>query len=224
MKKLFLILTAFLSITALSACGQRAEKTSKHKVDSKAHQLNDSAISLTMKSQDSLTYVKAISLLNQATAIDSDYYFAYWNKLAFQSQLEQYDKALLTTKQLLRLKPNAPDYYLSIGMLYEKTGDTTSANKYFHTGLSLYNNLLDTMSTKNKSYNILLMNKSLNLILVGQEKKGNEILKQLYDRQIDETFKEFYSSFMNKSRKEIIDNYINRKPSYSMKIKLTDNH
>ena len=191
-----------LLLTGFYACGQQSENK-KHVVDPKARQLNDSATSIAMHAQD---YNKAISLLDQATQIDSNYLTAYANKLSFQLELKQFDKALATAKNLNRIKPEAPEYFVSIGLIYEHMGDTTSSNKFFNEAVNRYNKILDTMSTVNKDYDLLLMNKAVSLILVGQQQKGNDILKGLYDKQKDESYREMLSSFMNKSRKDILDN------------------
>ncbi|MFI5163964.1 MAG: tetratricopeptide repeat protein [Bacteroidia bacterium] len=200
--------------SALVACGQQSSQTKKHKVDSSARQLNDSAVALTQTFFDSLNYVKAIALLDKATAIDSDYYIAYWNKIAFQSQIKQYDKALVTSKEMIRLKPKTPDFYQRTGILYEIVGDHISADKYFHNALALYDNILDTMKTSNKNYDMLLMSKGVNLIMLGQQQKGNDILKRLYDTQADTLYKEMTASFMNKSKTELLDTYRQNKYSH----------
>jgi tetratricopeptide (TPR) repeat protein len=197
-----------LLLLTLTACGQNS-KTNKHVIDPKARQLNDSAVALT-RSFDSLDYVKAIALLDKATTIDTNFYTAYWNKLAFQSQLGQYNNALQTAKQLKRIKPNAPDFYVTTGMLYEKTGDSISAQSQYKEALIRYDKILDTMDIKNKDYDMLLMNKGVSLILVGQQTKGNDIIKKLYDKQTDVAYKEMFEMFLNKSRQEILDNYKTR--------------
>jgi tetratricopeptide (TPR) repeat protein len=193
--------TIYLLFLTLIACGQ------KDMVDSEARKLNDSAVALTMKSFDSSAYADAILLLDKATAIDSNYYTAYWNKYSFQWTLKQYDKALVTAKHLNRIKPDAPDYYVSIGLLYEKLGDTVSARQHFKDALVRYNNILDTMDSKNKNYDNLLINKAVNLIFAGQQTEGNEMLKQLYEKHKDDMYAQAIEMFMNKSRQEIIDGF-----------------
>jgi len=192
--------TFLLLFSGLFSCGQTI---SKHTTNPYAKKLNDSAMREASHMNDS-GYQKTILLLDQATTIDSNYFMAYWNKLIFQSQLKQYDKAIVTAKNLIRIKPMAPDLYLTCGGLYERISDTLSAKDAFQKALSLYNNLLDTMSVGNRYYDMLFMNKAVDLIMLGEPIKGNELLKQLYDRQTDEAYKELTLSFMNKSRDELL--------------------
>lgn len=154
-----------------------------------------------MKQQD---YARAIALLDQATQIDSNFLTAYANKLSFQLQLKQFDNALQTAYSLNRINPNAPDYYVTIGLLYHIKGDTGSSKEYFTGAAVRYDKILDTMSMANKSYDMLLMNKAVNLVLIGQQKHGNDILKELYERQKDEAYREMLALFLNKTKDEII--------------------
>lgn len=195
-------LVLFLLI-GFSACSQQPEKK-KYSIDPRARQFNDSAISITMYSQD---YKSAIQLLDEAIKIDSNYYIAFVNKLSFQVELNQFDKALETAKELHRIKPAAPDNFSLIGMLYEKIGDTLLSKQYFKDAGAQFNKILDTMNVKNKYYEILLMNKAVNLIFMGDQQKGNDMLKQLYNKTNDEAYREMLASLINKSRQEILDNF-----------------
>lgn len=148
-----------LIIAGLHSCtnGQPGN-SKKHIEDSKARQLNDSAIKLIGKGG---SYEQAILLLNKATEIDSDYFTAYWNKIAYQNKLKKYSSALKTATELNRLRPNMPEYYVTVGMLAEKTGDTISCNKYYKDGLAHFNNILDTMNEKSKNYGTFMMDKAI---------------------------------------------------------------
>lgn len=173
-----------------------------------AIRLNDSAMKVIVQRKD---YSEAISLLNQATQIDSDYYLGFANKLYFQLEEKQFDSALKTAKNLSRIKPGAPDYYVIIGVLNDLTGDSVSANKFYSEASTRYNAILDTMSSSNKEFDILSMNKAINLVLIGQQQRGNEILIKLYKKQNDSNYKELIASFMNKSKKKIMELYTNNK-------------
>ena len=89
--------------------------------------------------------------------------------------------------------------------------DTISSQKYFQQSEIRYEKILDTMNTVNKNYNNTLMNKGVNLIIIGQQQKGNDILKQLYDKEKDSFRKEMLASYMDKSKQEILDYYSQRK-------------
>jgi tetratricopeptide (TPR) repeat protein len=193
--------TIIFLLFGLFSCGQTI---SKHTVNPYARKLNDSALRMTLQTNDSC-YQKAIFLFDQATAVDSNYFLAYWNKLVFQCQLKQYKKAVITSENLIRIRPIAPDLYFTRGGLYERINDTLSAKIDFQKALSLYDNILDTMSVGNRDYDMLFMNKAVDLIMLGEQIKGNELLKQLYDRQTDEGYKDLTLSFMNKNRKEVLE-------------------
>jgi tetratricopeptide (TPR) repeat protein len=200
---LFLFVIFLFSI--LVACGQQNNDTKKHIVDIKARQLNDSALALWRHSLDSLDKVKAIALLDKATVIDSNFHAAYSNKFYIQMEIKQYDNALITSKQMIRLKPHFAEGYKRAGSLCEILGDTISADKYFQSALTLYDKYLDTMKTTNKNYCTLLINKGITLIILGQQQKGHDILKQICNEKIDEMCKEMATLYVNKSKKEILD-------------------
>jgi tetratricopeptide (TPR) repeat protein len=193
--------TLIFLLSGLVSCGQT---TSKHTINPYARKLNDSAIRMTFQMSDSC-YQEAILLLDQATKVDSNYFSVYRNKLIFQFQLKQYDKAIVTSENLIRIRPTFPDIYVTRGGLYERINDTLSAKNDFQKALSLYDNILDTMGVGNRDYDMLFMNKAVDLIMLGEQAKGNVLLKQLYDRQTDEDLKDLTQSFMNKGRKELLE-------------------
>ena len=188
-------LISFL-IISLCACGQQT------KTNPQAKHLTDSAVIVVIRTGD---YEKALTLIDEALKIDSNYLAALKNKFAFQLHLEQIDKAIETAKQMKRIKPDVPDYSQTVGMLYEKIGDSISAEKYFTEASTQFDNILKTTSSESKNYTFLLINKAINLVLLGKQQEGNDILKQLYEKEKDETYKEYIAQFMGKSRKEIID-------------------
>ena len=194
------LIVSLLLIT-LSACGQQ----SKHSINPRAKKLNDSAVYLVVRE---FNYDKAIELLNEAIKIDSNYPTAFVNKINFQLQLKQFDKALATSKNLLRIKPNAPDYVVMTGIINEQLGDTVSSKKYFTQAAKIYDDILDTMDIANKNYNMHLINKAVNLIFLGQQQTGNDILKKVYGNTKDEVEKEFISEFMNKSKQQILSDIL----------------
>jgi hypothetical protein len=90
------------------------------------------------------------------------------------------------------------------GMINEQLGDTVSSKKYFTQAAKIYDDILDTMETTNKNYDMYLINKAVNLIFLGQQQTGNDILKKVYSNTKDEVEKEFISEFMNKSKQQIL--------------------
>lgn len=208
-------IATFLLIT-LYACGQ---KPAKHKVDPAAVQLNNQAMTLVPYIDNADSSNKAISLLDNATEIDSSYFLGYSNKLMFYYQLKQFDKALLTNNKLIQLRPNAHDLYLRSGMLYTQLGDTTNAKTYFTKGLTICNSVLDTMTNTNRDYVMLTTNQAIALVMLGDTAKANKILKALYDNQpddpnFDNVEKKYIQSQMGKSKSDLVD-MMNNPEKYS---------
>src|ERR1041385_6989411 len=108
MKKIiFLLIPATIFF---AACSNSNEEKHKPQFSSEAVKWNDSALSKYFYDNDSLTLVKKIALLDKATSIDSNFYVAYMNKLAFQNEAKQYKQALNTVMRIIRLSPQTPDY------------------------------------------------------------------------------------------------------------------
>ena len=67
--------------------------------------------------------------------------------------------------------------------LFEIIGDSLSAKLNFEKSLSICNSVLDTMHETNNDYLMLVTNKAINLIMLGDSTSANKILKVLYDKQ-----------------------------------------
>jgi len=182
----------FLSIQSLGQ--QKGDTTAKH--------FTDSAVAIFRNTGDPK---KALPLLEQATKIDSNYFRALSTKFSLEMASEMPDEALVTAKRLIKLKPEVGEYYTAIGIIYEGRQDTVSSKIFFMDAIACYDRSLDTMSKANKHRNNISLNKAFNLILLGQQKSGNDILEELYDGSHDEIYKGMIKSFMNKSRKEILE-------------------
>ena len=193
-------ITLIIVLFSLSAS---AQKENQHKVDPAAIRLNNMAMELNIQNSDSAS--KAIIFLDSATAIDSNYYLGYYNKLIFLNQLRQYNKAIIAINNLIRLQPNANVFYFNGGIIYEKIGDTISSRDYFQKSLEICIKVLDTMKVENRNYEMLITNKAVDLIMLGEKEKGNLLLIKVYENQIDKSLKAMALSFMNKSKSEIVE-------------------
>ena len=194
-------ITTFLLIT-LYSCGQ---KSAKNKVDLAAVELNNKAMKFVAFIDNPDSSKKAISLLDKATTIDSNYFLGHHNKLMFFNQLKQFDKAILTVNKLIQLRPSAHDLYLTGGILYERNGDTISSKAYFTKSLKICSAILDTMSLTNRDYEMLMLNKATNLIMLDSQQEANEILEKIYDKQTDEELKKNTFLLMNKNKKQLLE-------------------
>ena len=194
-------LTAFL-LFGFYSCGQSGIK---HKVDPEAVQLNNRAMMLVAFMDNPDSSRKAISLLDEATVIDSSYFLGFYNKLMFYNQLKQFDKAILTINKLIQLRPKAHDLYLSGGIYYELLGDTISSKAYFEKSLAICTDVLDTLSRKNNNYEMLAGNAAINLIMLGDQARANELLKKLNDGQTNDARRKWIESLMNKNKVELLE-------------------
>jgi len=160
---------------------------------------------------------KALLFLDSATTIDRNDFLAYNNKLMFLYGLKQYNKAIKTVDEMLRLRPNAHDLYTMKGSFYERIGDTVSSKKCFQKSLAICDKVLDTMMKTNRDYMMFVIDKSVNMIMLGDSAKANNILQTLYDNQPDDSVfdnpndsvfdnadKKFILSFMHKSKAELL--------------------
>ncbi|OSZ79897.1 hypothetical protein CAP36_01115 [Chitinophagaceae bacterium IBVUCB2] len=209
-------ITVFLLVASYS-CGQQSKK---HKPDPEAVQLNNQAMMLVPYIENADSSKKAITLLDQATTIDSNYFLGYSNKLMFYYQLQEFDKLILTNNKLIQLRPSAHDLYLSGGVFYHQIGDSISANRYFNKSLTICNAVLDTMNSKNRDFVMFTTNQAINLIMLNDSAKANKILKVLYenqpdDPQFDNVEKKYIHSLMNKNKKELLD-MVNNPDKYSL--------
>ena len=192
--KIFSLLILFIIFLA---CSQN-QQPKKHIPDPKAKQLYDSAAKNTLKSED------AIALLDRAIQIDRNYYGAYKRKLRYQITLRRFDDALITAKNVVRLGPDNPDNYTTMGVLLDKKGDTITARGYYRKAIKKIDRILDTMSKRNFDYDFLLMTKGVNLVLLGEQEKANRIWKSQQGTD-PETI--VFSNSMGKSRRQLLDTY-----------------
>ena len=194
-------ITAFLLI-ALYSCGQN---TATRKVDPKVTALSNKIIPLVSYLDNPDSCKQALLYLDSATNIDNNCFLCYYNKLMFLYSLKQFDKAVKTMNECIRIKPWAYEFYSTGGILYEKVGDTVSSKKYFQKSLTIINSILDTTKVRDLNYEALLNFKAVNLIMLDQYKDGNDLLKANADRQQEPEFKKTTLSYMNKSKKQLVD-------------------
>jgi tetratricopeptide (TPR) repeat protein len=129
---------------------------------------------------------------------------AYMKKFYSQVRLKHNDSAIITGKQIIKLKPKNALITYEIGELYEKTGDTVTSIEYYKRALVILNTVLDTMNVKSVNYNFLRLNKAVVLILLGQEKAGDDILRDSYNNETLYSNKQYDLSLLHMTRKELI--------------------
>lgn len=193
------------------SCGQQPVN---HKSNSEAVRLNNQITPLIPFTDNPDSCRKALLFLDSATANDNNNFLAHHNKLMFLYGLKQSDKAILTVNELIRLRPNAHDLFMMKGNLYEIIGDTISSKSDFQKSLTICNSALDTMSTTNRDYAMLITNKAINLIMLGDSIQANKILKNLYNTQPDDSAfdnveKKYILSHLNKNKNQLMETISN---------------
>ena len=199
----------FCLLLTVYSCGQAP---GKHNINPESVRLNNKIIPLVSYTNNPDSCRKALIFLDSATVIDSNDFTAYNNKLMFLGSLKEYTKAIKTVDELIRLRPNAHDLYMQKGNFLEIIGDTTSAKLNFEKSLSICNSVLDTMLETNRDYRMLVTNKAINLIMLGDSAMANKILKVLYENQsgdsaLENIEKEYISSLMHKNRIELMNSF-----------------
>lgn len=199
----------FLSLSIFS-CRQSEPRP---KIDPHAIELNNKIVPLVRYISNPDSCRKALSFLDSATNIDDDYYLGYFNKLMFLNKLKEYDKAILTTQNLIRLRPTAHDLYIIKGVFHEKSNDTVSSKSCFLKSLQICNSVLDTMKLTNSDYEMLVTNKAVNLIMLNRNNEANIVLKKLSEMQSDGEMKSITLSMLNISKTKLLEIYYSEQNS-----------
>lgn len=150
----------------------------------------------------------ALKLLDIVTQLDSNYYQAYFDKLPLLSDAKDYQKALQTVNQMIRLRPYDPQLYVTRGLLTLRIGDSVYAERNFRNALTLYNKTLDTLPKERFDYSDILFEKAVCLILEGHEDTGRKIIQQLSSTDIDDRLRTSIGIINKQNRKEILESSI----------------
>jgi tetratricopeptide (TPR) repeat protein len=118
----------------------------------------------------------ALTLLNKATDIDSNYYIAFGNKVSIYASTGDYKQAIVNSQQVLRIKPDLAEAVVFLGILYDKSGQIKEAKEQYNLAIRLFDKRL-LVSDKNQKANKI--NRVLGLLLVGEQTKGMEEIKKL---------------------------------------------
>ena len=104
--------------------------------------------------EDKDSVLAAARCIDSATTIDADYYLAYEEGANFYLVAKDYNRSLLSVKNMIRLNPGSAELYRYEGVLYFKIGDDERSLKAFQKSLELYEQdveiataMLDTMTS-----------------------------------------------------------------------------
>ena len=175
--------------------------------DPRAMELNDRAKQLIPFSDNPDSARLAISLLDRAIAIDSNFINAYGNKLIFIGLKDDAQQIKLYNK-LIQLKPEDAYRYNRAGLLYAVTGDSVAASRYFKTALDLYIKSSQQMKRDN-GYYFDKKEQALSLLMLGDTAKGNDIIRYLIEHKrkgdpaLSNVDTAYIKNWINKSWKEM---------------------
>jgi len=132
--------------------------------------LNEQA-TLLINKRNETSYQEAIKLLDKAIRLDTTYYMAYSNKAVILTRLGKYNEAINIYRHLVtNIKPDYPEAFTMLGMLYDKIGGKSTAKEYYKKAVQKYSDRIskkeDVMDMVNRAH--------LNYIL-DKEKGLNEI-------------------------------------------------
>lgn len=100
--------------------------------------LNYQATLLAQQRNES-SYLKAISLLDKAIEIDSSFHTAYASKADVLCKLGKHNEAIdLYNYIVTYIKPEYPEIYSMLGMLYEKIGNEPKAYEFYEIAIRQY--------------------------------------------------------------------------------------
>lgn len=134
MNRNFLLASSLFLFLSLMSCNAQRNKglCCGHKPDSAAIVLNNQAVNAyTYRSNSPDSVKKALTLLDNAIAKDSDYQLAYANKATYLNEQGNVTQALETLNAYLKRNPTEPYTILGAGMFYEKMGNKKEAMDYY---------------------------------------------------------------------------------------------
>ncbi len=122
----------------------------------KVIKLNEQA-TLLINKRNETSYHEAIKLLDEAIRIDTTYFMAYSNKAVVLTRLGKYHEAINIYKYLTtNIKPDYPEAFTMLGMLYDKIGKNSLAKEYYKKAIQKYSDRIrkkeDVMDLVNKAH------------------------------------------------------------------------
>ena len=179
MNRNFLLASSLFLFLSLMSCNAQRNKglCCGHKPDSAAIVLNNQAVNAyTNRSNSPDSVKKALTLLDNAIAKDSDYQLAYGNKANYLNDQGNVTQALETLNAYLKRNPTEPYTLLGAGMFYEKMGNKKEAMDYYKRAEENFKRLYE--EDHNSVHEI---NRYLAIMLI----EGPKRIKALYEAERD---------------------------------------
>lgn len=205
MQKIILTLCTFL----LTSCNYSQNTESRKK----AIELSNSTLEMIKycptpeNKDDTMTYYKAISMLDTAIMLDSTFYMSYGNKYMCLKRLGLKNDAIQVMKKIIRIRPRYAEGYFLIGATYEQLENMDSANYYYAKGIEAYTSRISSYKKNDKKEIPDKMSRAFLIFLLDTNKGSKEIESLLNEYPNDELVKiSKQEMFDNFNRKEFISN------------------
>lgn len=198
-KGINLILSLMIFTSVLKSCKGQDKKPD---YNPKAIELNNQAVQLMQR----MDYDSALILFYKAIEIDKNYYLPYSNITGIYLSRKQFDRALQTSDKVVEMKPDLAEGWTFAGMLYDRQGDSLTAVKYYKKSIEIFDDRINNPGKKKDLYANRL-NRSVSLILLGQESEGkNELRKLKAENPDDLMIDEFLKISKQDYIRQLIDN------------------
>lgn len=142
---------------------------------------NPKAVALNNKAAEFTKIQKldsAIFYFDKALEIDSTYYLPYENKCNIYCTLKDFKTALKVSEKAISVIPDFAEGLFYSGLLNDKLGDSLKAIEYYKQSIKLFD--VRISSTDNpKILKGNKFNRAIAYILIGQEDKGQNEIKEL---------------------------------------------
>ncbi|NOG47986.1 MAG: hypothetical protein HND50_22310 [Calditrichaeota bacterium] len=131
----------------------------------------------------------ALVLLDRSYKIDTTYYHALTSQIGLYQEKKDYELALTTMKEVLKLKPDFAEVEFGLGMQYDFLKHKEDAKRHYLKALDLYKERLNQKkySDINNHFHI-----GLCLVLLGKEKEGKEYIYKFNGNQEMDEFIEMF--------------------------------
>ena len=192
-----------------------------HKPDAKAVALVKKANQLGLESQynDTIKANEALKLLDEAIAIDDQYFSAYYSKSMFLAVKKDIDGELLNNAKLIELRPNQPMWLIQRGLYYDIKGDKKKATENYDLGISKYKKLLKNEKSK-QDFNLRLEYISALEAKEDFNQIKIEIQQMKNDFPSNEIVTAFLKDYKSKTKAELIDLWKNGKQNATVTINI----
>lgn len=181
--------------------------TSAKNLNNKAIEILSGVSGEPITSQDSLHLESALTLLNKAIKIDTQYYLAYANKATILSKLKRYNEAIETLERIVKIRPDYAEGIANQGFLFEKIGDNNKATEKYKGAIAAYirrlNNPYKIMKRVNVQVDIAFM-----LLFTESKETATQAIDTIIARNPDSKVAKYMKgTIMSFDRQEFIKNF-----------------